>query len=99
MKSFRQACALELVFIDLAFFIALEVPINSLSIFVGQVVLDISSSAAGKLGVTSQSDLDLIRFDLFIELLLVNHRVDFHECGRGLQLILRHNLHNFDLLL
>ena len=99
MKSLGQACALELVLIDLAFFIAFKVPINSLSIFVGQVVLDISSSAAGELGVTSQSDLDLIRFYLFIELFLVNHRVDFHECGRGLQLILCHDLHCFDLLL
>ena len=93
MESFRQACALKFVLKDLTILVALELSVKLLSIFIDQVVLDISSTAGGELSITCQRDMNFVWCQICIELLLVNHRVDFHECGRRLQLVLSHELH------
>lgn len=75
-----------------AVFFALEVSIKSLSVIIGQIVLDVGATAAGQLWAPCERDLDLVGLNLLVGLLFIDHAVDFDELRRRLEPVLRYRL-------
>lgn len=59
-----------------------------LILLVHQVELDISCRKSSQLSVASESDLYLVRLQLFVHSLLVDHCLNFHQLRRWLQGVL-----------
>ena len=75
---------------------ALVVAFEHFSLLVRQVVLDVASACRGQRA--RERDLHLVWLQLFISLLLVDHRVDLFQDRRRLERVLRQSS-QLDLLL
>ena len=84
--------------IDLGICIALEMSIYGLAFLIRYVILDIRPTAGSQLRITRQCDLYLVGLELFVDFLLVNHRINLDQLRWGLKVILGHCLHDLYLL-
>ena len=72
-EYFAQVGGLEFVLEGLSVRFAIEMTIELFAILVDQVILDVGAAASCKLGITRQRDLNLVRGQLLINLLLIDH--------------------------